>query len=301
MMLFHPSHRTLLALDRGEVSDRRHHRLQEHVAVCPRCRGALDRIRAVRAAAAEVTAPPVPDVLDRVQGRIAAGERVLLPVPENPRARTASVARDGGAAPPRLRLVAGGRRSAAALAFLLVGAGGVAGAVAVEPVRAWLWDAVTAFIAPDPTPGAPAPIEPVAGLDVPVPSSGLTVELVAAGPDLGLRLEAVAGATEGLAAIVGTGVAAGARFRSGEARVEVEGARSGTLRVTAPARAARIRLVADGRILAEIRGGQVLPRGGTPTTILDTTLGALLAGADEALPDDEVSSGTAVPSSGGTP
>lgn len=274
-MLFHPSHRTLLALDRGEVSDGRHHRLQAHVAVCPRCRGALDRIRAVRAAAAEAASPPVPDVLDRIRVRIAAGERVLLPVPEHPPATAGSAASGGTAAPPRLRLVAGGHRSAAALALLLVGAGGVAGAVAMDPVRAWLRDAATAFFSPDPGRDAPAPSTPVAGLDVPVPSTGLTIDLVDAGPDLRLRLEVAAGPMDGLAVIVGSGAAARARFRSGEDRVEVEGARAGQLRVTAPAGAARIRLVAGGRTLVEIRGGRVLPRGGTPSPSLDTTLGAL--------------------------
>ncbi|HET7462347.1 MAG TPA: hypothetical protein VFJ82_13925, partial [Longimicrobium sp.] len=70
-------------------------RLAAHLLRCPRCRAAVDEMRALAESARAAPVPlPAPDALERILARRAAGERVLLPADPAPAARP-RVARRG--------------------------------------------------------------------------------------------------------------------------------------------------------------------------------------------------------------
>jgi thiol-disulfide isomerase/thioredoxin len=82
-MITHPGFRPLARYAAGEHP--RPRAVAAHLARCPRCRTIVTDLRALSVHAREaVLPPPAADALDRVLGRRARGERVLLPVDGTP-------------------------------------------------------------------------------------------------------------------------------------------------------------------------------------------------------------------------
>lgn len=268
-MIRHPTAGRVRAFERGELTGRRGTRVAEHLAGCPRCRNVLQRSRAIRAAAAAVTSPSRPPVLDAILERIDGGEELILPV-----TGTSDRPAAGRRGSRRGKL----RTAAAVLVALLVTAVGAMGALG--PLGAWVRGVLDARMDVS-SAGHP----PVAGLDVPIPAEGLTVELAGADPALVVRVEVLPTSPEvdggGLAVIEGLGEAAGARFRVGTGRVTVRGAGRGTFRLAVPVGVPRVRLIADGIPVLELREGRIFLRGGVPVDRLEESLGALKAGRGE--------------------
>ena len=257
-MSLHPSGRALLAFEADTLSPARRRRVADHLRACDSCRRRLGRRRDLRAAAASVTSPPAPDVLRAVHARMAAGDRVLLPVPHS--------------RPTRERRTATGRIASGVAVALAAATGAAAAGLISLPIGPGGGD--------DPS-GAPAESRAAAGIDVPVPTTGLTVELLEAGGDLRLR---VAFADAERLEVLGLGEAALARFRSSEDRVVVEGAAAGELRVVVPRGSPRVRIRIGGVEVAETRGDMIFPRRGMAAPRLDGLVSRLAADPGEPPP-----------------
>jgi len=271
MLVPHLRRGTLLAFDAHELGARRTHRARSHLARCPACRARLTRLRELRTTAAAVTSPNAPEVLDRIEARVRAGEIVLLAVPEE---------RHPGA-PPTARAPGAGRTRtsvAAAAVALVVLAGSVAAAMTVAPIRAWVRAHVPAIGGAPPA----GSLEPVAGVAVPVGPSGMVIELRDPSPDLTIRI--TRGASD-LLDVIGSGAAAAAEYRSAEDRVTVAGLSGGELRVVIPRHTGPVRLVSgpDTLVLASPAGLRMAD--GSVVEEVEVRLGDLLreqpSGEDE--------------------
>lgn len=216
-MTRHPSFAALRRFESANLSGDGDARLNHHLAGCRRCQDAVRRIRAIRAGAAELLDPPVPeDGWTAIEERLDAGEAVLLPA--------AGVSYNGRQF--RARHLAG-------LAVIL--SASAAAALAAPPIATW---AAGLFEPPPVT--EPSPVaEPLPVTDAPpetgvaaMPQSGrLLVKLTANASDVTVQVRR---ASSPLLEVRGRGAATAAQFVLTGETVEVVGATGGTILILVP-------------------------------------------------------------------
>lgn len=252
----HPPIEQLRAFAAGESSPGRRRRTAAHLAACGSCREELAWIRGVRAVAAETVALPAPaGGWERIEGRLAAGEVVLLP--------------DGDEVQPR-RLA---RIPALRAALLVLGFAGVASAtVPGSPVRGWIERVLPAPRAtapaadrqpavadspgdadPGEAEGAESPVTP-ARLLVPLVDGALSIRIERSDP--GLRIRVRLGDDPDLLVDASDGAASG-RFRAAAGRLAIEEAGPGDVVIGIPTEAVRVTLEVDGRPYLIKEGGRL--------------------------------------------
>ncbi len=234
---------TLQALLDGELAPPERTAADQHLGTCPACAAALRELRTVNERAAGLLArADVPAPVAQAQMSL--------------RARRVRASRFTGARQALLRA-----------AVLVLGLAGVAAAaVPGSPVREWIATNVLPHpkpaAAPALHPAAPAPpAAPVAAAPAEAPPSGVSIRpergvvrvvLTGASP----RLEIVARLVDGgRAGVVARGEAAvGARFRTSPGRIEVLGAKAGSVEVRLPRGADRASVEVNGRVYVAKQG-----------------------------------------------
>lgn len=252
----HPSIEQLRDYAAAESLSGRRRQTAAHLAGCSACRGVVGWVREVRGTAAEATALPAPaGAWERISGRLAAGESVLLPLAAD---RPAMAARRWTRS-PTLRA-----------ALLVLGLAGVgSAAVPGSPLRAWIARVIpgiagadlgtggAATVAPqpstpDPTAGAPTPA--ATRLLVPLVDGALAVRIERPHPDLRIRVRV---GSEPELLVHASGGAAGGRFRTGAGRLTIEEAGPGEVVLGVPAGAGRVSLEVDGQVYLLKEAGRV--------------------------------------------
>ncbi|HYH79659.1 MAG TPA: zf-HC2 domain-containing protein [Longimicrobium sp.] len=229
---------TLQALLDGELAPPDRAAAEAHLGACPACAAELREMRTVNERAAGLLART------DVPAPVAQAQMAM-------RARRMRPARFGGMRQALLRA-----------AVLVMGVAGVAAAaVPGSPVREWIAETIlprpkqaaapTLRPAPAPAP-APAPEAAPAGVSIRPEKGSVRVVLTGASP----RLEIVARLVDGdRAGVVARGpAAAGARFRTSPGRIEVLGARDGSVEVQLPRGADRASVEVNGRVYVAKQG-----------------------------------------------
>jgi hypothetical protein len=278
-MLTHPHPDDLRAYVAEELDAAAQRRTTEHVLACTECRGTLQWLEEVRAAAgAEPPAPP-PDTWQRIAARVAADEVVLLPLHEDATGggAQADVASAGTAAddadPGRGAGTAGaegrgakrpsplrrGWRVAAAAVL-------VAGGVAAAAPDGWLRSLVAAVLGSGsdageaPPPAAAAAAEPPAMAPAAVallvePANG-AVHISLQRPHEAVRVHVRVVDTGDLQVAAHAGSAA-ATFRTSPGRLEIVGGDSGAVVLTVPLSLGRVQVDVEGRVLLLKERGEI--------------------------------------------
>lgn len=267
MTILHPGFRRLRAFAAGELPPAERARVAGHLAGCPRCRRVVASVRALVAAAAEETAPPVPaGAWESILARRAAGEQVILPAadPAPPAAGPARRARSW--ALPRA-------------AALVLGVAGIASATVLVPTLRPLWERVVgAGPAPAeagapsrPSPAAPT-VEPaaeppagdaVAGMLVAPVDGAVEIRVERPHPELRIRVRTGAGSRVAVRAV---GAASTALFRTAPGRVAIVEPGPGEVQVDLPRSVRDAVLSVDGTPYLRQQDGQLrllVPRADT--------------------------------------
>ncbi|MGI9037853.1 MAG: hypothetical protein ACR2GQ_03225 [Gemmatimonadota bacterium] len=251
----HVSEFQLRNFDHSDCGDDVRGAVSRHLRECAGCRERLASIRSIRQAAAQETAPGSADLWPAIERRIGLEDEVLLP-PAAGREPTRRASRS----------VRRGRRTRrplfAAAVLLFATAVGVLAATR---------GSLPAWFPSLPGQHEPRVTEPAgpAGIEVPVPATGLVIDLRTAGA--GLRLRVQSGGDD-LASIELSGTSTSTRFVSGPDRVTIVDAEAGTLDVRIPATAAPVRITDDGTTLARVDAGRILLRDGSVRSSLDEDL-----------------------------
>jgi hypothetical protein len=258
-MLTHPHLDELRAYASEELDAAAKRRTTEHVLACTECRGTLEWLEHVRAAARAALPAPPPDTWERIAARVAADEVVLLPVDEEAAGGDVQAVEDSGRArrgTGSWGMLRGWRIAAVALL--------IAGGVAAAAPDGWLRSMYTAVLgsitdngqspqltdAVDSEPSAMSLaavallVEPADGrvrisLQRPHAAVRVHVRLVDAGD---LQVEAQGGA-------------AAATFRTSPGRLEMVGGDSGAVVLTVPMSLAHVLVDVEGTtLLLKVRG-----------------------------------------------
>lgn len=240
----HPAEGTLQAHLDGELPRADRAEVERHLEGCAACRAVAERLRAAAASLTGVLA-----LLDRP----APTERALGAASRQRWRRWVGV--DAGQVLRRA-------------AVLVVGVATVASAtVPGSPLRGWIaglvrpdapasvpaGDSVAAAVPGAPPAGAPAPGAAVPGAAPAASAAGVSVlpelgrvrvVLTAPSPDLRIRVRL---SDDPYSDVRATGLASGARFRTGPGRVEVSGAGAGEVEVVIPRGARSAVVEVDGR------------------------------------------------------
>lgn len=248
----HVDEGTLLALLDGELNDGERSRVEGHVEACEVCATQLAELRAasddLTAALALLDVPAPASATAWAVRRRASARRVLF---------------------TRRALV---RAAAMVLGFAAVGSA----AIPDSPVRTWAaaaWRNVAGLTRPNAEPAA-APVEAPAPEATPVSNAtpaeaGLMVQ-----PENGRVIVSVESPAAGLVArvrlasgprvaILASGEAATARFRTAPGRVDVVTPGAGELVIDVPASLLEMTLEVDGRVVVAMAGGELTASGGT--------------------------------------
>ena len=231
----HPAEGTLQAFLDGETAGADTSALERHLRECDRCQGDLHALRAAN---------------DELVGALA-----LLNFPAPIRTARQQIARR------RARTVWGVPLGRAAV--LLIGVStALSATIPGSPVRDWIAGAWGDNAAPEAavsvlkSDAAPVVEETAA----PLPSAGVSVRpadgrmrVVFVRPARGLRVIARLHDGEQVE-VSATGLASGARFRTGPDRIEIANADTGEVRIEIPRTAARFALEVDGRVLLSKEG-----------------------------------------------
>lgn len=242
-MIIHPRFRRLRAFKDGDLKERARRRTARHLAECARCQDRLRSVEEIRRRVRDATRlQPPPALWERIRESRSRGREIILP----------------GAGPARFRGTRSPRLAWAAFVMLALVATGAAAVAAAGP-GSWLRPIRDLFIRP----AAEAP-EKVAGVQVPIEGTEVTVTLESAADGLEVLVRRGRGPELGIRA---TGDAADAVFRPLENGVRITGPGPGRVEVELPGAVTRAVVTVDGEprwILDDGGARGITPRPGGP-------------------------------------
>jgi hypothetical protein len=262
--MIHPPFDRLRAFATGDVEPHRQ-KTARHLEECADCRQTVTRVRDLLVTVRADAPRPPAGALERIRARRAAGERVILPVVEPDERRRGA---------PRLRSVLPW-----AVAFVLASAG-LAVALPGSPLREFLRSRGASKARVDSVATLPTPVSSealregvaadtaVAGVALPYMGSDLAVIIAVPAESLVVIVRLT---DDGELEVRGSGGAANAVFRMHGATVAVSGVKHGTVHVDVPRIARRFELRIGGQRYLVSEGGSM-----RALADADTTEGAVI-------------------------